>query len=458
MKNPKELIFIVDDEKNLLQSLSEALSESGFLVETFSSPREALREIKRQSPRVVVTDIRMPEMGGLQLIEETEKLVPETNFIIMTAHASLDTAIQAIRLGAIDYLIKPFRVQELIAVVRKACSQTRLLPQTGSKSIIKDKYQFRNLISEDVKMKEIYALISKIAKTDSTVLIMGESGTGKEMVARAIHFNSKRSGKPFVSVNCAALPENLLESELFGYEKGAFTGAVAAKQGLFEVANAGTFFMDEVGEIQQSLQAKLLRVLQERVVKHIGGIQDNPIDIRLITATSRNLPKDIQDGKFREDLYYRLNVVPVLLPPLRERQVDIPIFLNYFISLYSEKHGIENKFLIEKDAIDFLKSYQWPGNIRQLENLSERIVTTAEDGRLGVSYFKTLIGDSAKSAERTENQGSDNLTEAVEGLEKKMITEAVAKAGGNKFKAARELGLTRQSLQYKLKKYGLEAG
>ena len=459
MSEDKGLIYLIDDEENVILSVQSGLEKEGYKVHSFLRAEDAFKTLKRDNPIVVITDIMMPELDGIELIQKMKGFSPELNFIVITAHGSLDSAIQALRLGVIDYLVKPFRMAELISTVQKAISQKRFLPVAGESQRIHEKYRLKNLMSRDPQMIEMFHMISKISKTDTTVLILGESGTGKEMMARSIHYNSKRKDKAFVSVNCAALPETLLESELFGYEKGAFTGASSTKQGLFEIAHGGTFFLDEVGEIPLSLQAKLLRVIQERVVVHLGGVREIPVDIRLIAASSRNLPKEVKEGRFREDLFYRLNVVPVVLPPLRERSEDMRMFVDHFLKYYGERHHINRNFRVDEDGINYLKNYQWPGNIRELENLMERIVTLEEKEAITVETLERLMDKKKFSLEtaqsNTKNDLSD-LTKAVETFEKRMIAEALANAGGNKFKAARTLGLTRQNLRYKLKKYGIQ--
>lgn len=459
MKNGQSLVYLVDDEENVVESLSEGLSREGFRIKSFTSAEAALQAVKAEIPTVVVTDVLMPDLDGIDLIKKMKRAAPEISFVVMTAHASVESAVQALRLGAIDYLVKPFRLNELISTVQKAMSQTRLVPLSGEKSEMAERYRLKNLISKDPRMIETFKMIGKIAPTDTTVLIMGESGTGKEMLARSVHYNSKRKSNPFVSVNCAALPETLLESELFGFEKGAFTGAAQTKQGLFEVANGGTFFLDEIGEIPLSLQAKLLRVIQERVVTHLGGVREIPINVRLIAATSRNLPAEMKEGRFREDLYYRLHVVPVVLSPLRERPNDILPLTEYFLQVYEQKHHVKKGHQIDEKGMAYLKNYAWPGNIRELENLMERIVVLHEDSAIGVSVLESLIGKTAGHSKlpagaQTALQVID-LNTAVENFEKQMIVEALSKSKGNKFQAARELGLTRQNLRYKLQKYGI---
>ena len=454
----KTTIYLIDDEPHIVESLKAGLEHGDFTVRGFTDSMVALKAAKEDLPPVVITDVLMPNLNGMELIQKIKQVSPETSFIVMTAHGSFDSAIQALRLGVIDYLTKPFRLQELLDTVQKALSQTRLFSVPGGKTGIQTRYQFKNLISQDARMADTFKMLAKIAKTDATILIMGESGTGKEMVARSIHYNSKRKNNPFISVNCAALPPNLLESELFGYEKGAFTGAAATKPGLFEIANGGTFFLDEVGEIPIELQAKLLRVLQERSIIHLGGIKETSIDIRLLAATSRDLAREMHEGRFREDLFYRLNVVPIIMPPLRDRIGDIPLFTEHFLNYYCGRHNVSKSFRFEESAMTFLKEYAWPGNIRELENLTERIVALGEEEVLSVKKLKELMGEAHNHSVSTISnlKGTSNLNDAVDQFEKQMILDAIKHSRGNKFKAARKLGITRQNLQYKLKKYDIE--
>ncbi|MBI4387927.1 MAG: sigma-54-dependent Fis family transcriptional regulator [Candidatus Omnitrophica bacterium] len=445
----------------MLSSLTSGLEKKGFFVHSFLNASDALKSLENDEPVVVVTDILMPDMDGIELMRRAKQILPDASFVVITAHGSLDSAIQALRLGAVDYLVKPFRLVELVFIIQKAMGQRRLIPLKKERGGLHERYQLKNLLSEDPRMIEIFNMVSKIAKTDVTVLIMGESGTGKEMMARSIHFNSKRKNNPFVSVNCAAIPETLLESELFGYEKGAFTGAMASKPGLFEVASGGTFFLDEVADIPMSLQVKLLRVLQERVVTHLGGIREIPIDIRLIAATSKNLKKEVDEGRFREDLFYRISVVPVTMLPLRERSVDVMLFAEYFIDYYTKHHRVNRRYTIDQQAALQLRSYHWPGNIRELGNLMERIVTLEEKEIVTTETLTRLMAMDKNrfSFEPEKSMGNTNLKDlsgAVEELEKKMIVDALQRSRGNKFKAARELELTRQSLQYKIKKYDID--
>jgi DNA-binding NtrC family response regulator len=451
-------IFIIDDEPNIRVTVTEALREEGYEVVAYGDPLEALSAVQKQNPAAVITDLRMPGLDGLELIHKVNIINPEINVVVITGHASIDSAVGAIRAGASDYLIKPFKIDDLLKTVKKTLSQKRLIPEKNAKPTpFQERYQLKNLIGATPEVKEIFKLVEKVAKTDSTVLIIGESGTGKEVIARALHYQSKRSNGPFVSINCAALPENLLESELFGYEKGAFTGAVSSKLGLFELAEGGTFFLDEIGELSVNLQVKLLRVLQERVLKRVGGIKDIPVDFRLLTATSRNIPEEIKAGRFREDLFYRINVIPILMPPLRSRTKDIPLFVRYFLDFYAKKHDRKERFTMNSEAMGLFENHKWPGNIRELENVIERIAALAETDKIDRKMAEEAIekGNFATSETLPINK-AENLKEAIESYERNLIEQAIREFSGNKNKAAKKLNLTRQSLQYKIGKYGIK--
>ncbi|MBI4358772.1 MAG: sigma-54-dependent Fis family transcriptional regulator [Candidatus Omnitrophica bacterium] len=452
-------VFVVDDELNIRGTIKEALEEEGYEVVCFESPVRAVGAMKEANPDLIVTDLVMPELNGLDLVRKAKTINPEVNVVVITAYASLESAVGAIRAGASDYLVKPFKIADLLGVVKKALSQKRLTPEAAIQHKgFPERYHPKNMIGATAEMKEIFRLIEKIAKTESTVLIIGESGTGKEMVARSIHYQSRRRKGPFVSINCAALPENLLESELFGYEKGAFTGAVASKMGLFELAESGTFLLDEIGEMSISLQVKLLRVLQERTLKRLGGVRDILVNFRLLAATSKNLPAEIKAGRFREDLFYRLNVIPIIMPPLRRRAQDIPLFVSYFLSFFAERHGISRTLKVTDEAIGVLQGYPWPGNIRELENVIERLVTLSEAETLDQNAVEEAIhtGNFSSASPEPINTSSD-LRVALESFEKDLIEKAIRDSGGNKNRAAKKLNLTRQNLQYKINKYGISA-
>ncbi|HNV86065.1 MAG TPA: sigma-54 dependent transcriptional regulator [Candidatus Omnitrophota bacterium] len=451
-------VLVIDDEANILQVLKRALAKKECEVLAFSNGEEALDALERFRPELVVSDIVLPGMDGIEVLKRVKAFDPEVNVLLITAHASLETAIFAIREGASDYLIKPFKIAELSQAVQKALSSKRLFFR-DDKGNCKNRYELKTLIGSSEAIASVRDMISRVARTDSTVMITGESGTGKELVARLIHCHSGRKGKPFVSINCAALPETLLESELFGYEKGSFTGATSGKAGLLELANEGTFFFDEIGEIAPSTQAKLLRVLQERELRHVGGLQDIRVDIRIVAATSRNLAKEVEARRFREDLFYRLNVVPVHMPALRERRGDIPMFLDFFLSRFSGKYGREIRFA--SDAASFLeKDYDWPGNVRELENLTERVSMLAEEGEVSrAGLLRWMDSEKPESAASDGDAGildSRDLKSRTEAFERQLIAEAIRESGGRKFRAAKMLKISRQNLQYKMKKYGLD--
>ncbi|MBI4398654.1 MAG: sigma-54-dependent Fis family transcriptional regulator [Candidatus Omnitrophica bacterium] len=452
-------ILVIDDEENILNFISKALRKEGYEPHAFTDVRLATAKLPAIRPQVVISDIVMPHINGFEVLEAVKRNNVDTNLILITAHASLESAISAVRGGALDYLVKPFELDELLVAVRRALGQKRL--STAFPSIEKktqSMYQMHNLIGTSSKMQEIYKLLEKIAKSDSTVLVVGESGTGKEMVARAIHYNSHRKDKPFVSINCASLPDPLLESELFGHERGSFTGAFTTKLGLLELAKEGTFLLDEVGDMSLAMQSKLLRALQEREIKRVGGIENIPIDVRIISATSKDLRAEIEKKNFREDLFYRINVIPVFLPPLRERKEDIPPLIQHIASLLKEKSGIGKEIEFTPDGLGYLMEYHWPGNIRELENILERLYMLADKKGLSKEDIIKILSSELKS-EKSMTQGGTMLIELkneTEHFERKMIEKALEDAGGNKLQAAKLLHCSRQTLQYKVRKYNLD--
>ncbi|MGB9629808.1 MAG: sigma-54-dependent transcriptional regulator, partial [Thermodesulfobacteriota bacterium] len=372
-------ILVVDDEEIVCESCKRILEEEGYEVEIALSGEEALHKMKENSYDIVITDLKMPGMDGMEVLKNIRKDYPDTIVIMITGFATVETAVESMKLGAFDYIPKPFTPDEVSIVVKKAIDQkTLLLENIYLRQELQEKYGFHNIIGKSKKMQEIYRVIVKVAPTDSTVLIYGQSGTGKELIARAIHFNSPRRDKPFVPVDCAVLAENLLESELFGHVRGSFTGAVTTKPGLFEVADGGTVFLDEVGNISLGIQAKLLRVLQEKEFTPVGGTKPKKVDIRLISATNKDLEKMIKEGTFREDLYYRLNFVPIHLPPLKERQEDIPLLSVHFLKKFSEEMGKSIKGFTP-EAMEKLMKYSWPGNVRELENMIGRTVVMIDE-------------------------------------------------------------------------------
>src|SRR3990172_6412630 len=371
---PKEKILIVDDEKSIREFLEIMLKKEGYKVGSAVNAEEALKLFHNSNYELVISDIKMSGMDGVELLKKIKEINPETIVLMITAYASVDTAIDAMKAGAYDYITKPFNVDEVKHIIQNALDRRRLETENILlKKELKSRYSFANLVGTSPKMLEIYGLIKRVANTRTNILISGESGTGKELVARAIHYESERKEKPFVPINCGAIPENLLESELFGHQKGAFTGAVANKSGLFEMANEGTIFLDEITEIPVQLQVKLLRVIQERNFRRVGSVEDISVDVRIIAASNKEIGKEVKEGRFREDLFYRLNVIPIHLPPLRERKEDIRLLSQHFLEKYCEELGKDIK-KISGEAMEFLARYPYPGNIRELENIIERAV------------------------------------------------------------------------------------
>ena len=371
-------ILVLDDERSLCELLKVVFKKEGYEVLTTPSPKKAIEITKKDDIDVLVSDIKLPEMSGMEVLKRLRKARPELPVVMITAYGTIKEAVEALKMGAYDYIIKPFDIEELKVVVAKAIENKKLQDENiRLRKELREKYSFENMIGKSKKMVEIYSLIEKIAPTETTVLITGESGTGKEMAARAIHYLSPRRDKPFVTINCGALPESLLESELFGHVKGSFTGAVSDKKGMFEVADKGTLFLDEVGEMSPMTQVKLLRALQERKIRRVGGTEEIPVNVRIIAATNQDLKKKIADGSFREDLYYRLNVLSLEMPPLRERKEDIPLLVNHFLQKYCQKLGRKLK-RVAPEVYAVFETYHWPGNIRELENVIERVVAIEE--------------------------------------------------------------------------------
>jgi DNA-binding NtrC family response regulator len=447
------------------ESCKRILEEEGYEVETALSGKEAFEKMKTNPFDIVITDLKMPGIDGMEVLSTFRKEYPDSIIIMITGFSTVETAVEAMKLGAFDYIPKPFTPDEVSIVVKKAIEKKSLmLENVYLRQELQEKYGFHNIVGKSKKMQEIYRIIAKVAMTDSTVLIYGQSGTGKELIARAIHFNSPRREKQFVPVDCAVLSENLLESELFGHVRGSFTGAVTTKPGLFEVADGGTVFLDEVGNISLSIQAKLLRVLQEREFTPVGGTKAKKVDIRLIAATNKDLEKMIKEETFREDLYYRLNIVPILLPPLRERQEDIPILAVHFLKKYAEEMGKTIKG-ITPEAMEKMIRYPWPGNVRELENVIERTVVMIDDEMVRVEH---LILPGQQEKEVLENQiplTSEALKEikkqmrekAVEEIERAFVLNALERHQWNVTRAAEEVGMLRPNFQALMRKYNLRA-
>ena len=462
---PIPRILVVDDEMIVCESCRRILEEEGYEVEAALSGKEAFEKMKANPFDIVITDLKMPGIDGMEVLRTFRKEYPDSIIIMITGFSTVETAVEAMKLGAFDYIPKPFTPDEVSIVVKKAIEKKSLMAENiYLRQELQEKYGFHNIVGKSKKMQEIYRIIAKVATTDSTVLIYGQSGTGKELIARAIHFNSPRREKQFVTVDCAVLSENLLESELFGHIRGSFTGAVATKPGLFEVADGGTVFLDEVGNISLSIQAKLLRVLQEREFTPVGGTKAKKVDIRLIAATNKELEKMIKEETFREDLYYRLNIVPIYLPALRERQEDIPVLAVHFLKKYAEEMGKKIKGFTP-EAMEKLMRYPWPGNVRELENVIERTVVMIDDEMVRVEHL-FLPGQQEK--EILENQipmTSDELKEikkqvrekAVEEIERAFVLNALERHQWNVTRAAEEVGMLRPNFQALMRKYNLRA-
>ncbi len=444
-------ILIVEDEPRMRRLLEISLGEDGHHVQSVEDAETGLKFLGKENADLVVTDLKLPGMNGLEFLQEARRANAALPFVVMTAYGSVETAVEAMKAGASDYVLKPFTMAEMKLVVRKELDVQSVRDENRTlKEALGQRYQYRNIIARSAKMQEVLALVERVAPTNSTVLLGGESGVGKDLVARAIHQNSRRASGPFIKINSTAIPDNLFESELFGFEKGAFTGALASKPGKFELADKGTLFLDEIGDVPAPIQVKLLRVLQEREFERLGGTKTLKVDLRLIAATNRDLRAALEQGTFREDLYYRLNVVPIDIPPLREHKEDIPDLANHFLERFARENEKEIKG-ITPAAVKTLLDYHWPGNVRQLENTIERAVALATKPILDASDFHLEVG-SSKSGNASAFL-PDGMT--LEQWEDEMIREALRRANGNKSQAARLLGLSRNALRYRLSKLGV---
>jgi len=449
-------ILFVDDDYEFTNMLSTYISMEGYDVEASNSPKNALNLIKGNDYDFVITDIRMPEMDGLRFLEEALNIKPDIIVIIMSAYGTYETAIEAVKRGAYDYISKPFKPEELLLLLKKAEERESLKRENSRLRMqLKQESGLDVIVGNSVQIQELKERIKKVAPLDVTVLIQGESGTGKELVARAVHDLSKRSEHPIVAVNCAAIPENLIESELFGHARGAFTDAHTDKMGLFEEAHRSTLFLDEIGELPLTLQTKLLRVIETKEIRRIGETKDRKVDVRIIAATSRNLLEDVKKGRFREDLYYRLNVFSLVIPPLRERREDIPVLLRYFVQKFSRKHNIKEP-VIDRDTIEFVTSLDWEGNVRQLENAVESAVILCDSGVLMPSHFSHLKTGIEGYQEVELDEKDMSLSRAVAKFERNWIIKALKATNGNRTKAAQLLNISHRTLLYKMKEYGIK--
>ena len=458
-----EKILVVDDEQGLREVLSIMLKRTGYAVTSVADGEEAVELLSKEIFDLVITDLRMPNVDGMEVLKAAKSASPETVVLVITAFATADSAVEAMKQGAYDYLTKPFQVDEVQLIIRNALEKRRLTTENILlKREMASQSSFAQLVGQSEAMQKVFEVVRKVADSKSNVLICGESGTGKELVARAIHYNSSRSSMPFVAVNCSAVPETLLESELFGHMKGSFTGAISNKAGLFEVANGGTIFLDEIGDTTPSIQVKLLRVIQEREFRRVGGSQDVKVDVRVVAATNKNLEKAVADGSFREDLYYRLDVIPIRLPPLRMRSGDIPLLVTHFLERFS-KEGGNPAPVLSPDAMRVLVGHEWRGNVRELENLIERVVAFSSGGTVTDIDVQGWLHRSVApepqqgiSLDLTD-EGVD-LEGLVNGIEKELLLKALERSKWVKKKAARLLKLNTRSFRYRLEKYAIKGG
>ena len=449
----KKRILVVEDEEKLRRVIELQLGSGGFDVDKAATAEEGLKIVDRAD--MVLTDLKLPNMDGLEFLQMIRRQNAQVPVVMMTAYGSVETAVEAMKAGATDFLLKPFSLDHMMQVVQKALEMRALRDENRQlRAELGRRYEFDNIIGRSGSMQEIFATIERVAPTRATVLLTGESGVGKDLIARAIHFHSPRKDRPLVKINCTAIPENLMESELFGYEKGAFTGANASKPGKFEQADTGTVFLDEIGDVPAAIQVKLLRILQEREFERLGSNVTRHIDVRLVAATNQDLRAALEQGTFREDLYYRLNVVPINIPPLRERKQDIPFLANHFVHKLAPEAGCKVEGITDA-AMETLMNYYWPGNVRELENVIERSLVMANGTQLDVADIKL------ESDRRPRAQSGDPhfLPEglSLDQYEQEIIREALRRADGNKSQAARLLGLTRNALRYRLTQMGLES-
>jgi len=452
-------VLIVDDEENMRHMLQVMLNKAGYTAETAADGLKGLDFMEKENFHFILCDLKMPNMDGMNFLKKAREKHPEQTFIMMSAYGTIDTALDAIKIGAYDYISKPFKQDEVLLTLKKAEERERLKEENvrlqNKIKKIEQKYSFGNIVARSEAMAQVFELVSKVADHKTTVLITGESGTGKELIAKAIHSNGNRTSLPMVSINCGGIPENLLESELFGYKKGAFTDAVKDKPGRFEEANGGTIFLDEIGELPLALQVKLLRVLQEEEITPLGGTGSKKIDVRVITATSKDLYWEVEEGRFREDLFYRINVMKIHLPPLRERRGDIPLLIGYFIDIFNKKlkKNIEG---LSSEAMPILMGYSWPGNIRELENVMERAALLAKGRWITPVELPSSVTSDRHVPSSVAPEDNLSIKKASRRLERDLIHKALELTNGNRSKASKILEISRPMLISKIKKYKLE--
>ncbi len=449
-----ETILIVDDERNYLVVLEALLGPEGYEILTTDNAPDAVRLVRAADLDLVITDMKMPGMNGMELLEECKSIKTELPIVIMTAYGTIELAVEAMKKHAYDYITKPFQNEQLKLTVKKALKNYRLIKENRLlNEALSDRFKYGNIIGKSEPMLKVYDLIEKVAQSKASVLITGPSGTGKELIAKAIHFNGPRKDRPFVSINCGALTETLLESELFGHEKGAFTGAIAMKKGRFELANEGTLFLDEVSEMPPSLQVKLLRVLQEMEFERVGGTKTIKVDVRVLSASNRNIKDDVTEGAFREDLFYRLNVIQIEVPPLRERTDDIPLLVKHFIEKYKSEKA-KGKIELSPEVWKMVYTYPWPGNVRELENAIERAVILNSGNMITLEDFsEELTGAQAEFNIDSIIPPNVPLSDALEQIEEKMVRRALSQCNNIQAHAAKSLGITKSLIQHKMKKY-----
>jgi len=450
-------ILVVDDELAQRELLGGFLTKQGWSVALAAGGAEALAILRQTSVDLVLADYKMPEMNGIQLLMASQHLNPEVPVVLITAYGSIASAVEAMKAGAYDYLTKPIELEALVHLVHRVAERRQLLAEVRElRAQLRERVRFEGIIGESGQMQEVLSLVARVAPTPSTVLIRGESGTGKELIAKAIHYHSPRHDRPFLKVNISALPETLLESELFGHEKGAFTGATERRVGRFEAADGGTLFLDEIGDLPLGLQVKLLRVLQEREIERLGSHRPIAVDIRILAATHHDLERAVRERRFREDLYYRLNVFPIVLPPLRERREDLPLLIEFLLKKFATRLG---KFIatVSREAMDVLLKYEYPGNVRELENLLERAIILARHDTIYSEDLPLHLRETPPEAKEAPETGHASLPEVLQAIERQMLLRALERHGGVQTRAAAELGISERVLRYKVHKHGLRA-
>ena len=444
----KDNVLLIEDEKLMRVTLEDSLRAAGYEVSSHASGDKALQAVREDDFQIVVTDVRLPDMDGLDILKKIRSS-SDAQVIVMTAFGTIKDAVEAMKMGAFDYITKPFSLDEFLLLVERALEVRRLREENVRlRRDLGRCYNFSSIIGESDEMKAVFSLVDRVSGSDSTVLVLGESGTGKELIATTIHYHGKRKDKPLIKVNCAAIPDGLIESELFGHERGAFTGAVRRKPGRFELADGGTLFLDEIGDLPLSTQAKILRVIQERNFERVGGTETLNVDVRLLAATNKDLETEVRKGNFREDLYYRLNVIPVTVPPLRERRDDIPSLVTYFLEKYNAR--MSRSVAFTKEAMSELIRYDFPGNVRELENIVERCVTLSVSGMITKEDLPQAL------FRKTEDERGPRLSDVAAEAEKEHILRTLKTTGGNKTKAAEMLGISRKNLWEKMHSYGLD--